>query len=64
MSLPKSGLYMRYFVMNPHKKDKWGKASRIGIMNYAFSLSKTDPVLHNELTKWITDIRKILRVTV
>lgn len=50
------GLLLKYFVLNPNKKDEYGKASRFAIIIYARSIQYENPELANDLEKWIEDI--------
>ena len=50
------GLKMKYFVLNPHKKNAYGEASRKAIMAYAKEIKKTNAELAIDLRKWVTDI--------
>ena len=51
-----TGLKMKYFVLNPHKKDAFGSASRRAILEYARVIRKKNKNLAEELESWILDI--------
>jgi hypothetical protein len=57
-----NGLQMKYFVLNPHKKDAYGKASRLAIQSYALSISATNPRLSDDLQIWVQKIESTLTV--
>ncbi len=50
------GLTMKYFVLNPHKNNAHGEASRTAIYEYANSIQKENPNLASDLRAWITSI--------
>lgn len=56
-----AGLEMKYFVLNPHSKtdvdgrritDKYAKASREAMRQYARAIKEIDSVLASELEVW------------
>ena len=51
-----TGLKMKYFVLNPNKKDDYGRASRAALQQYASHIRKENPELCNDLMKWVEDI--------
>lgn len=53
---PEEGLVMKYFVMNPHKRDAYGEASRRGILKYAKVIKKENRKLAREMVEWIKEI--------
>lgn len=52
-----NGLMMKYFVLNPHKKDAYGKASRKAILAYADEIAKTNALLSTDLKSWVLKIQ-------
>ena len=50
------GLQMKYFVLNPNKKDRYGQASRVALRAYARSIMKENPALTQDIIKWLDDI--------
>ena len=50
------GLIMKYFVLNPTKKDWHGKASRLAIKTYAEEIRHKNPVFAHDLDEWIKQI--------
>jgi hypothetical protein len=47
------GLKMKYFVLNPTKKDAYGQASRMAIYEYARVISKKNKELAEDLINWM-----------
>lgn len=50
------GLTMKYFVLNPNKKDAYGLASRHAILMYASHIQHENPKLAEDLREWIYSI--------
>jgi len=50
------GLLMKYFVLNPHKNDPYGKASRSAILEYAAQIERTNAAPADHLRRWVEDI--------
>ena len=53
-----NGLQMKYFVLNPTKKDSYGAASREAILQYANVIRHENPVLAQDLIEWERSIRE------
>lgn len=51
-----SGLTMKYFVLNPNKKDPYGKASKKAILKYAEEIKEVNPELAEDLVYWVTKL--------
>ena len=51
-----TGLKMKYFVLNPNKKDEYGRASRAALQEYASHIRRENPELASDLMKWVEDI--------
>ena len=51
---------MKYFVLNPHKKDIYGEASRDALLAYAKKIETDDPAFAKEIRRWRSRIIKIL----
>ncbi len=49
-----NGLLMKYFVLNPSKKDKYGEASRKAMMAYARAIKAENPELAKDLQLWVS----------
>lgn len=47
-----NGLQMKYFVLNPTKRDTYGKASRHAMMRYAEVIERENPQLAADLRAW------------
>lgn len=47
------GLKMKYFVLNPTKRDRYGKASRQAMMAYAEAIKNYNPTLAKDLVEWV-----------
>jgi hypothetical protein len=52
-----SGLEMKYFVLNPNKKDAYGKASRKAIIAYANEIEAKNKDLSKDLISWMIKIK-------
>jgi hypothetical protein len=52
------GLLMKYFVLNPHKMDMYGQASREAMKKYAYCIQEENPELSNALVVWVDRIEK------
>jgi hypothetical protein len=50
------GLKMKYFVLNPNKRDWHGKASRLAIKIYADEIRHENSVFAHDLDEWIKSI--------
>lgn len=50
------GLVMKYFVLNPHKRSIYGKASRLAILEYARIIKVENITFGEDLENWIKDI--------
>jgi len=55
-----AGLEMKYFVLNPNKNDRYGRASRNAIRTYAIDIETEDPQLANDLVNWLALIEEKL----
>jgi hypothetical protein len=51
-----SGLRMKYFVLNPNKKDPYGAASRAAIRAYSAMIRSENSTLASDLHEWIEKI--------
>lgn len=51
-----NGLLMKYFVLNPSKKDAYGKASRKAMKAYAVSIFDENEELAKDLVRWIESL--------
>ena len=51
-----TGLTMKYFVLTPTKKNKYGKASRDAMLAYAESIRPANPKLSRALVAWVRRI--------
>jgi hypothetical protein len=49
------GLKMKYFVLNPTKKDAHGHASRQAMRTYADCIEKENPELAEDLRQWASN---------
>lgn len=47
------GLHMKYFVLNPMKRNPYGNASRKAIKTYALEIAKENPELAKDLIGWL-----------
>ena len=47
---------MKYFVLNPTKRDAYGMASRKAIRAYAISIHDVNPTLAIDLHKWVDQL--------
>lgn len=47
---------MKYFVLNPNKNDKYGKASRAALRAYAEEMDNINPELATDLYNWLDEI--------
>jgi hypothetical protein len=56
------GLLMKYFVLNPHKDDPYGVASRAAILTYADCICDANPTLAKHLNDWMNHIEEHLEV--
>lgn len=55
------GLYMRYFVLNPHKNDWHGRASRAAIQAYALVVEgHGQDQFSRELREWVAQIEAVI----
>jgi len=52
------GLKLKYFVLNPNKRNCHGKASRLAIKIYAKEIRPENPVFAHDLDEWISGIEK------
>lgn len=50
------GLKMKYFVLNPHKDNTYGEASRAAIYEYADKMEPENSELASELRVWVGSI--------
>lgn len=46
-------LFMKYFVLNPHKDDKYGEASRKAMMAYARVIGDENPEMAHQMIEWV-----------
>ena len=44
---------MKYFVLKPNGKDPYAEASRRGMLSYADSIEKVNPLMAKDLRTWI-----------
>lgn len=51
-----TGLIMKYFVLNPTKKDAYGIASRMALLSYADSIEEENPALSEDIRVWVDGI--------
>ncbi len=51
-----NGLLMKYFVLNPSKKDAYGKASLKAMKAYAMAIFEENEELARDLVKWVESI--------
>jgi len=55
-------LFMKYFVLNPNKKDIYGLASRNAMVTYARTIEEDNPKMSMDLLNWVHGIEvKLLR---
>jgi len=54
--MEKDGLMMKYFVLQPHKNNAYGNASRSAIKQYADEIAFDNPELAKDLHSWVNDI--------
>jgi hypothetical protein len=47
------GLMMKYFTLNPSKKDAYGHAARAAMLTYAQSIEATNDDLAKDLRSWV-----------
>ena len=47
------GLTMKYFVLNPNKKDMYGVASRTALIKYANVIMSTNQKLAKDIYDWV-----------
>ena len=52
------GLHLKYFVLNPLKRNPSGNASRIAIKAYAHEITKENPELAANLISWLRRIEE------
>ena len=53
-----NGLMMKYFVLNPNKKDVFGKASRMAMLEYAKVIdNKKNHSFAEEIRDWVLKIQ-------
>lgn len=53
-----AGLELKYFVLNPNKKDMYGWASREAVLVYANCIETENKRLAKDLRLWVSSIRK------
>jgi len=53
----KNGLMMKYFVLNPNKKDIYGVASRKAMMAYADAIVDKNRDFAEEIRNWVISIQ-------
>lgn len=58
--MSEQGLKMKYFVLNPSKRDPYGEASRKAMLKYAYVIESVKPTLAHELRLWIYQIEDAL----
>jgi hypothetical protein len=51
------GLIMKYFVLNPTKRDAYGSASREALLKYAEVIERENQELATDLRQWEQRIR-------
>lgn len=54
-----NGLLMKYFVLNPGKKDAYGKASRKAMKAFAVSIFDENEDLARDLVKWLESLEDL-----
>lgn len=54
----KPGLEKKYFVLNPNKRDAYGKASRAAMRAYADAIEEENHALFSDLTVWVLNIER------
>ncbi len=50
-------LVMKYFVLNPNKKDTFGKASRMAMLKYAEIIADKAPDFAESIKNWVLSIQ-------
>ena len=56
-----TGLKMKYFVLNPYKKNAYGEASRDALRAYVKSILRSNSKLAEDLLAWLLDIEETLQ---
>ena len=51
-----NGLQMKYFVLNPHKDNAYGRASRRALFAYAQEIAPENAEMASDLFHWLDDI--------
>ena len=51
------GLVMKYFVLNPNKRTKYGEASRAALRTYAAVIVNTNENLSIDIMLWLKTIK-------
>ncbi len=57
------GLHLKYFVLNPLKRNPYGHASRIAIKAYALHIKTENPELAANLISWLRRLEEENAVT-
>lgn len=52
----RKGLKLKHFVLEPTRKDGYGKAARYAILTYADIIKPANPELANDLREWVLKI--------
>lgn len=50
-----AGLQMKYFVLKPRGDDEFARASRSAMYQYARVIRPTNPLLAEQIVKWVAD---------
>lgn len=56
-----TGLKMKYFVLNPHKNNAYGEASRDALRAYAKTILHKNHKLAKDLLAWLVDIEEVIQ---
>ena len=59
-----NGLQMKYFVLNPNKKDVYGEASRCAMLAYADAIEEENHDLWLDLVEWIARIERKMQADI
>jgi len=51
-----NGLEMKYFVLNPNKRNAYGAASRMALRTYAEEIDSTNTKLSQDIETWVFGI--------
>ncbi len=56
--MDKSGLMLKYFVLNPNKQDAYGRASRIALRAYADEIETVNEQFRDDIYNWLDALSK------